>query len=95
MIYVVFMQMKDAGLNDSKHHIPGLQAAHQQELAEVDRKWHQRLEQTLMEAEARYKEELAELNKEWHWERKVKTLCTQIDIFFEYISAYCLLLIAA
>jgi hypothetical protein len=80
MIYVVFMQMKDAGLNDTKHHIQELQAAHQQELAEVDRKWHQCLEQKLMEAEARYKEELAELNKEWRWERKVNILCARVDI---------------
>jgi hypothetical protein len=94
MIYVVFMQMKDAGLNDSEHHIQELQAAHQQELAEVNRKWQQRLEQTLMEAEASYKEELADLNKEWHWERKVTTLCTRILIFSLNISlliAYCCL----
>lgn len=79
------MQMKDVELNNSELQIQELQAAHQQELAEVDKRWHQCLEQQLMEAEARHKEELAELNKEWHWERKVNNMCTHIDIFSEYI----------
>ncbi|PNF25338.1 hypothetical protein B7P43_G10936 [Cryptotermes secundus] len=64
------LEMKDVELNNSELQIQELQAAHQQELAEVDKRWHQCLEQQLMEAEARHKEELAELNKEWHWERK-------------------------
>lgn len=80
------MQMKDVELNNSELQIRELQAAHQQELAEVDKRWHQCLEQQLMEAEARHKEELAELNKEWHWERKVKDVSIHIDIFSEYIS---------
>jgi vacuolar-type H+-ATPase subunit H len=80
------MQMKDAELNNSEHHIQELQATHQQELAEVDKRWRQCLEQQLMEAESRHKEELAELSKEWHWERKVKNMCTHTDIFSEYIS---------
>jgi hypothetical protein len=81
MIYVAFMQMKGSGLNDSKHYIQELQATHQQELAEVEKRWHQCLEQKLIEAEARHKEELSELNKEWHWERKVKNLFTQYLYF--------------
>jgi hypothetical protein len=70
--YVVFMQVKDTELSKCQHQIQDLQAAHQQELAEVDKRWHQCLEQQLVEAEARYKEELTELSKEWHWERKVQ-----------------------
>jgi predicted nucleic acid-binding Zn-ribbon protein len=87
---MVFMQMKDAELNNSELHIQEMQAAHQKELTEIDKRWHQCLEQQLMEAEARHKEELAELNKEWHWERKVKNVCTHVDIFSEYISGLAL-----
>jgi len=66
------MQVKDTELSNYERQIQELQAAHQQELAEVERRWHQCLEQQLVEAEARYKEELTELSKEWHWERKVQ-----------------------
>lgn len=66
------MQVKDTELSNCEHQIQELQAAHQQELAEVDKRWHQCLEQQLVEVEARYKEELTELSKEWRWERKVK-----------------------
>jgi len=66
------MQVKDTELNNCERQIQDLQTVHQQELAEVDRRWHQCLEQQLVEAEARYKEELTELSKEWRWERKVQ-----------------------
>lgn len=83
--------MKDTKLCDCGHRIEELQAAHQQELVEVDNKWHMCLEQQLTEAEARYKEELTELSKEWQWERKVQfyfnfcavrlvLLCVMLDI---------------
>jgi len=68
----MFMQVKDAELSNCESQIQELQAAHQQELAEVDRRWHQCMEQQLVEVEARYKEELTELSKEWRWERKVR-----------------------
>jgi hypothetical protein len=68
----MFMQVKDIEFSDSEHRIQELKAAHQQELAEVDKTWHQCLEQRLAEAEARYREELTELSKEWRWERKVQ-----------------------
>jgi hypothetical protein len=68
----MFMQMKDTDLSNCEHRIRELKAAHQQELAEVDKRWHQSLEQRLAEAEARYKGELTELSKEWRWERKVQ-----------------------
>lgn len=66
------MQVKDSEFSNCERQIQELQSAHQEELAEVDRRWHQCLEQQLVEVEARYKEELTELSKEWRWERKVQ-----------------------
>lgn len=73
MCYLMFTQVKDTELSDYEHRIQELQAAHQRELVEVDKRWRKCLEQQLVEAEARYKDELTELSKEWHWERKVRS----------------------
>jgi len=76
------MQVRNTQSRNSELRIQELQAAHKQELAEVDRRWRQCLEQQLAEAETRHKEELAELRKEWHWERKVVLficLCSKIS----------------
>jgi hypothetical protein len=68
----MFVQMKDSEFSNSEHRIQELKAAHQQELADIDRRWHHCLDQQLAEAEARYKDELTELSREWRWERKVQ-----------------------
>jgi hypothetical protein len=84
----MFMQVKDTELSNYERQTQELQAAHQQELAEVERRWHHCLEQQLVEVEARYKEELTELSKEWRWERKVQ-FCLVVCTHYKYCSCRC------
>ncbi|KAJ4439450.1 hypothetical protein ANN_07574 [Periplaneta americana] len=74
------IKVKESELNNSEHRIKELQTAHQRELAEVDKRWRQCLEQQLAEAESRHKEELTELSKEWHWERKELESTSQLAV---------------